>query len=50
MTLAKVIGSYDKVKPRLKENSKEFSKLDKPRTIERILKIHPVEFDIDKES
>lgn len=46
----KVIGSYDEVKPRLKENSKEFSKLNEPRTVERILKIHPVEFDIDKES
>lgn len=47
---AKVIGSYDEVKQRLKENSKEFSKLDEPRTVERMLKIHPVEFDIDKES
>lgn len=47
---AKVISSYDEVKQRLKENSKEFSKLDEPRTVERILKIHPVEFDIDKES
>lgn len=47
---AKVIGSYDDVKHRLKEDSKEFLELEPPRTVLRMIKIHPIEFDIDKES
>ena len=46
---AKVIGSYDELKNKTKEFSKDFRNMKDKKTVENMLKIKPVTFDIDIE-
>ncbi len=46
---AKVIGTYDELKKKRYDYSQVFLKMDQPKTVENMLKIEPVIFDIDKD-
>ena len=45
---AKVIGSYEDLKKRRLEYSQEFINMKGPKTVENMIKIKPVHFDIDR--
>lgn len=45
---AKVIGSYDELKSKRFEYSKTFMNMNEPKTVENMLRVMPVSFDIDK--